>query len=313
MKISAVIPAYNAERFVADAIESILSQTVPVDEIIVVDDGSTDKTAEVASRFERTRVIRQANAGQGAARNTGIKAASGEWIAFLDADDVWLPEKMASELECIAPDVGVVYSNTFPRIDFGSLWHRQAHISPSGALVRKQTLIDVDGFEESRAVKSVEDLNIWLKIALTDWRFAQAKPGLFRWRSTGQNESGNNYTMAQAEMANLQSIAERSGCDPRVVQRLVQSVRIEYARNLIAEERWDQAKELLKDATPELAKSWLELVGFLKNNHLARKNFVNWLHTLNHRLNAYHCSAECRLSEQQKTICRALAANQTLH
>lgn len=58
MKISAVIPAYNAERYISDAIESILSQTAPVDEIIVVDDGSTDKTAEAASRFERTRVIR---------------------------------------------------------------------------------------------------------------------------------------------------------------------------------------------------------------------------------------------------------------
>lgn len=219
---------------------------------------------------------------------------------------------MAIELECIAPGVGVVYSNIFPRIDFGRLWHRQAYISPSGALVRKQTLIDVDGFEESWALKRAEDLNLLLKIALTDWRFVQAKPGLFIWRSTGQNESGNNYTMAQAEMANLHFIAERSGCDPRVVQRLVQSVRIEYARNLIAEERWEEAKELLKDATPELAKSWLELVGFVKNNHLARKNLVNWLHTLNQRFNAYHCSAQCRLSEQQKTICRALAANETI-
>ena len=307
MKVSAVIPAYNSEQYISKAIESILAQTVPVDEIIVVDDGSKDRTAEFASRYERTTVIRQPNAGQGPARNKAIAAASGEWIAFLDADDMWVPEKMAIQLQCIGPEIGVVYSNTYPRIDFGSLWHRQTFITPSGALVRKQTLADVGGFEESRAVKSVEDLHIWLKIALTDWQFAQSKPGLFKSGVTGQNESGNNYSMALAEMAGLQSIKALSGCDPREVQRLAQSVRIEYARNLIAEEKWDQAKEILKDAAPEYALSWLKLADFLKFNRLARRKFVDWLHVLDHRLNAYECTGECRLSEQKKAACKASA------
>ena len=102
MTISAVIPAYNAERYIARAIESVLSQTHPVDEIIVVDDGSTDGTAEVVRSFgEKVQLYQQVNAGVSAARNTGIKAATGDWIAFLDADDEWLPVRIQKQVELL--------------------------------------------------------------------------------------------------------------------------------------------------------------------------------------------------------------------
>src|SRR5215831_2827499 len=89
--VSGIIPAYNAESFISETIASALAQTYPLTELIVVDDGSSDHTAEVAARFPNTRVIRRPNGGQGAARNTGIQAASGDWIAFLDHDDTWHP------------------------------------------------------------------------------------------------------------------------------------------------------------------------------------------------------------------------------
>ena len=95
MKISVVIPAYNAEKHIARAIESVLSQTRPADEVIVVDDGSIDGTADVIRSFgERVILIQQENAGASIARNAGIQAATGDWIAFLDGDDEWLPEKL---------------------------------------------------------------------------------------------------------------------------------------------------------------------------------------------------------------------------
>jgi len=98
--ISSVIPAFNSGHTLRRAIESVLKQTRPADEIIVVDDGSSDDTAEQAAKFsDQIRLIRQPNAGASVARNTGIAAATGDWIAFLDADDEWLPDKLKQQVE----------------------------------------------------------------------------------------------------------------------------------------------------------------------------------------------------------------------
>jgi len=107
-RISVVIPAYNIGKFVGRAIESVLAQTRGPDEIIVVDDGSTDETAAQIKKFgAKVKYIYQDNAGPGAARNTGIKAAGGEWVAFLDGDDEWLPDnlKLQTDLLNRNPDI----------------------------------------------------------------------------------------------------------------------------------------------------------------------------------------------------------------
>jgi glycosyltransferase involved in cell wall biosynthesis len=96
-KFSVVIPVYNGERFLAEALESVFAQTLPPYEVIVVDDGSTDASAEVAGRFPVT-LIRQENRGPGAARNAGVAQCTGEYLAFLDADDIWLPEKLERQM-----------------------------------------------------------------------------------------------------------------------------------------------------------------------------------------------------------------------
>ena len=95
MNVSAIIPTFNRRKYIRRAIESILTQTLPVDEIIVVDDGSTDGTAEAIEGWfgSRVRVIRQENTGVSGARRRGIQAARGEWIAFLDSDDEWSPDR----------------------------------------------------------------------------------------------------------------------------------------------------------------------------------------------------------------------------
>jgi glycosyltransferase involved in cell wall biosynthesis len=95
MTVSAIIPTYNRRAYIRRAIDSVLAQTVPVDEVIVVDDGSTDGTAEVVTEWfgDRVRLIRQQNTGVSGARRRGIREARGEWIAFLDSDDEWSPER----------------------------------------------------------------------------------------------------------------------------------------------------------------------------------------------------------------------------
>jgi glycosyltransferase involved in cell wall biosynthesis len=100
--ISVVIPAFNAGRFIRRTIDSVLAQTYAADEIIVVDDGSTDNTAELVNNYgEKVRYIYQKNAGDGPARNTGITAAQNDWIAFLDHDDQWLPDRLLSQKELL--------------------------------------------------------------------------------------------------------------------------------------------------------------------------------------------------------------------
>lgn len=108
--VSVIIPTYNADKFIEEAIQSVLAQTYRMYEIIVVDDGSTDNTKEVLRKYQdKIRCIFQANCGPSAARNAGIKIAQGEYICFLDADDLWTSDKL---------EVQVSYLNRYPDIAF---------------------------------------------------------------------------------------------------------------------------------------------------------------------------------------------------
>ncbi len=105
MSISVIIPAYNAERYILQALQSIFDQSVKADEIIVIDDGSSDDTAaKVRAVSAHIRYVHQPNTGAAAARNHGIKLAEGDYLAFLDADDLWLPHKIAMQLEYLKND-----------------------------------------------------------------------------------------------------------------------------------------------------------------------------------------------------------------
>lgn len=109
--ISVVIPAYNNGRYIRRSIDSVLAQTVAPLEIIVVDDGSTDNTAEEVQHYgQAVRYIRQDNAGASAARNTGVEAAAGDWIAFLDADDEWLPDKLKLQTALLKRNPNLVWT-----------------------------------------------------------------------------------------------------------------------------------------------------------------------------------------------------------
>jgi len=179
--VSVVIPAYNQGPFVRDAVLSALEQTYHPREVIVVDDGSTDDTAvQLAPYAERVRIIRQENSGLSAARNTGIRHSSGEWIALLDADDVWHRQKLEVQLAAVRgrEDVALVGSSRassltnladspLPSPKIYELIVRDFVLSsrtgPSGALIRRRCLDAVGFFDES--LRSVEDRDMWLRLA----------------------------------------------------------------------------------------------------------------------------------------------------
>jgi glycosyltransferase involved in cell wall biosynthesis len=236
--ITAVIPAYNAETCVARAIESVLGQTLPVGEVIVVDDGSRDGTSEVASRFGRpVRVLQQTNAGPAAARNHGVREAHSEWIAFLDADDAWLPTKLERQAVHLGDArVGVVHSYVVNVDDkfcydgeqtFERLW-RQNVIGTSTALVRKEAWASVGGFHEDRRLMGVEDYHFWLQIAADGWRFAVCREELSHYTPAAFNLSSQVNQILGAELLNAELIAARTGMSPAQLHAKQAAIYAEY-------------------------------------------------------------------------------------
>ena len=116
--VTTIIPAFNAERYILEAIESALSQSYSNHEVVVVNDGSTDGTQQIVDSFgSRIRGIQQANSGPARSRNLGNSVAKGEWLAFLDADDTWHPQKLELQLDAaIQAGADIVYTD---RIAFG--------------------------------------------------------------------------------------------------------------------------------------------------------------------------------------------------
>lgn len=148
MTISTIIPAYNAERYLAEAIESVLAQTRPPEEIVVVDDGSEDGTAEVASRFPQVRLVRKTNQGIGATLNRGVEETTGAVLTFLDADDLWVPAKLELQRQALEQGHELVFCHVeqflSPELTEGS--------APEGAMpgrvigslmVRRETFLRV--------------------------------------------------------------------------------------------------------------------------------------------------------------------------
>jgi glycosyltransferase involved in cell wall biosynthesis len=181
--VSVIIPAYNAERYIEDALKSVFDQTFSGIEIIVVDDGSHDGTAGIAKNYEASiRYIHQENKGLAAARNTGIRSSSGSYLAFLDADDLFLPEKIELQSSFLDehPEIGMVFSG-FEYLGGSVLRHPVPESIRSGqgdivldlfrfnciaiptVLVRRECFDEVGLFDET--LKAVEDYDLWLRLS----------------------------------------------------------------------------------------------------------------------------------------------------
>lgn len=180
MQISVVIPSYNRAHTLERALLSVLGQSSAADEIIVVDDGSTDHSATLVQQYPSVKLIQQPNKGVSAARNAGIRAASFEWIALLDSDDEWLADKLLNirQAQALQPDIKLWHSNEIwirngVRVNpmnkhhkyGGDIFHHclpLCVISPS-AVVLHRSLFDSCGlFNED--LPACEDYDLWLRI-----------------------------------------------------------------------------------------------------------------------------------------------------
>jgi glycosyltransferase involved in cell wall biosynthesis len=162
--VSVIIPVYNGERFLAQAIESVEGQTYRPLEVIVVDDGSTDQSGEVARRFPTVRCLRQDNAGQAAARNRGAAAATGPFLAFLDADDLWLPDKLERQMAAFrsAPELAAVFgwAQEFAEGEQrsrGGPPRRLPAQLPSAMLIRRAAFDQLGGYDPRWQLAEVAD------------------------------------------------------------------------------------------------------------------------------------------------------------
>jgi GT2 family glycosyltransferase len=184
--VSVVIPAYNSARFISAAIECVLHQTYRCFEVVVVNDGSTDETANEVARFgTAVSCIHQQNRGLSAARNRGIQSASGPLIAFLDADDLWKPTKLEcqvgllrnrpeiglvhTDLDCLDESIGIVKPSPANREEFvGSCWSalwRGNRIGVSSVMIRRHVLEQVGLFDERITRPTSQDYDLWLRLA----------------------------------------------------------------------------------------------------------------------------------------------------
>jgi len=192
MTVSVVIPAYNAAPFIGRTLDSVRAQTFTQHETIVVDDGSTDGTSDVAEEYftrygVHGRVVRQENRGIAAARNAGMREANGTYVALLDHDDLWYPEKLAavmaefdqfpdSDLICHDENItrdGQVLRVSHRRLPRGSLYEallfRGNMLSPSATALRRDRALEIGGFDERSEYLTVEDYDFWMRFS-RKWR-----------------------------------------------------------------------------------------------------------------------------------------------
>ncbi len=252
-EVSVVIPAYNIRSYLMPALLSLQQQTLSSFEALIVDDGSTDGTAEVAIAFakgdQRFRVLRKKNGGLSSARNHGIRHARSNYIALLDGDDLYSPDKLARHVAVLRqkPEVGVVYSASQAIRDDGRptpirLSGRPIYADPliallcknfighgSNAVFRKRIFEEVGEFDES--LRSCEDIDFWLRIAAVwHWQFYRDPQVLCKYRVRPSGLSFNVKQMHFCQMQVLESARQRS---PETVEPMLPTARA-YAYRLLA-------------------------------------------------------------------------------
>lgn len=226
--VSVVIPAYNAAALIGATLDSVLAQTYGNLEIIVVDDGSTDDTPRVLEAYAgRVRVLRQANAGQAAARNAGARVSTGTLLAFLDSDDLWDPDKTARQVALLTrfPDAQAVYCDHRSINEKGqplSASAALAHPRPSGdilralllgpciitpglVLLRRSAFEATEGFDESPVMRGHEDYALWLRLALKG-PFVYSPDTLVSYRRHPQQTTRQQHYELQMSRAKLTAL-----------------------------------------------------------------------------------------------------------
>lgn len=233
--VDVIIPAYNAAKYLPDAIESVQKQTFEDWRIVLVDDGSTDNTAEIVAPYLKTLgpkllYIKQPNGGLPAARNTAIRNSSAEFLALLDADDIWLPCRLAETLKCFEnrPQVGLAYGITSRINQKGAIldtWegnrkHAEGWIAPyiymrkvylpcPSVTFRRECIDKVGYFDET--LRATEDRDLWLRIAL-HYQVAMTSTVVALYRTSPDSMSTDPDRMMRAQLQFIEKHYGVKGC-----------------------------------------------------------------------------------------------------
>lgn len=291
-KVSVVIPAYNCAEFIGETLDSALAQTFKNYEIIVVNDGSPD--TEILEKtlcpyFENIVYIKQTNGGAARARNTAIENASGEILAFLDGDDVWLPEYLESQIDFIVKnDFEMVYADallfgdgrapnaTFMEkspsrgaVDFQSLVVGRCSVIMSGTVVYKRKIIDAGGFDESLPRAAPEDFDLWLRLARSGARIGYQKKILLKYRVRPDGLTGGSIQRARRFIIALEKIEEKFDLTPAekvsVRQRLAEAeaeFNLEAGKAHLLREEFAEARRSFRAANEFYRQPKLKIINF---------------------------------------------------
>lgn len=217
-KVSIIMPAYNAENYINDAINSVVAQTYGDWELIVVDDGSIDSTSKLVNNWllkdKRIQYFYQENGKQGKARNLAISKSKGEYLAFLDADDLWMPQKLEIQIKEIQEkNVDLVFSDSYffynneindtsKKMDIGvgifytqdsvKLFLEGNRIPILTVFVKKDIVLGVGGFSESLIIQDVEDYHLWLKLLMSNSVFYSSDHVLAKYRIHSNSVTSND-------------------------------------------------------------------------------------------------------------------------
>jgi glycosyltransferase involved in cell wall biosynthesis len=256
------MPAYNASDYIKDAINSVINQTLTEWELIIIDDGSTDNTSELVKEFllkdNRIHYFYQQNGKQGKARNLGISKANGEYLAFLDADDLWLPEKLKIQYEEIHKNnVDLVFSNSYvvnhdadnilKKMNVGfanyegeialKLFLQENRIPILTVLVKKETVMNVGAFSEKLEIQNVEDYHLWLKLLLTDCVFYSSNCILAKYRLHSDSATANDSKALNKIPAAFFDLLENyPNYKSQIRQELKQKFKLFYKSNLFTKQ-----------------------------------------------------------------------------
>ena len=301
-RVAVIIPVYRA-RFLAEALESVFFQSRPADQVIVVDDGSPDQYAlqsALAAYGGRVQVICQPNRGAGAARNAGIAAATTEFVAFLDADDRWLPNYLYSQREMLAdaPELDVVYTDgmfigktpfagktlmseipSCGEVTLKALLSQQCTVHLSAAVARREAIIRTGMFDAT--LRRGQDFDLWLRLARDGAHFSYQRKVLMLRRVHDDNLSGDQMTELERALTVYRKtlrtmeldLGERSAAQRRV-RELESGLARERGKELLRRGELAAAYSALRHAGQRGWKVWAALVGIRIAPALMRRLYV---------------------------------------
>jgi glycosyltransferase involved in cell wall biosynthesis len=265
-KVSVVIPTYNRREWLTEAVDSVLRQSYADYEIIVADHGSTDGTAAAMKKIfgEKVRLLSLENCPLPACpRNHGIRAAKGEYVAFLDSDDLWLPDKLESQIPAMEanPEWGWSYGNAErfgPGVSPGTVetgaWQLYSgdvfrrlmlgNFIPSCTVVaRRKCLEEAGGFDETAALRSAEDYELWLRLA-SRYRLHAVPRVVARYRVSEGQISKDPADGFEPERLALEKVRSKIGVDEEIYRRALAALHLRYFRYTVFSNSTKAARHL---------------------------------------------------------------------